>query len=454
MGLAIFYFGYAVFAGGFILLGVSNTMTDTIIHENPQAVIKFLELELHSGLSRDPIGLQYVKNVYYINGWKFSEPHILSTNSFQHYAGKYNKIRMLPDYSIIEKLVTFNSSYPLIEGMLLPFDKSFFGHVSSALPWKFKATSCGPDENFRIFYNLFSEGALTKYSYAGKVCHNGFEIKLINDINYLKKVVSWLDEVDQQMKYLIEINLPNRGFEAHWLESSGLIEEFLDAPSAYHKECKAFTIWFHSWADSKDYAYLLQLFKMPTSIIDTTGFKSCRLHSLLVDDSNYGITSVLVERSSYIKPNLTVDQISSILNSSLTRIVTTVDFLETERYISVSSLRCYVARALHDLQMDELAKYLRYDTVTKHVQFWSPDELRIVREAKTCVSALSHGQELSGKQYNQELTKVITTISDAVVNRRSDVWLNHIWGSEPFTLPYEPLETTTINMCRTIEYVG
>lgn len=68
MGLAIFYFGYAVFAGGFILLGVSNTMTDTIIHENPQAVIKFLELELHSGLSRDPIGLQYVKNVYYING--------------------------------------------------------------------------------------------------------------------------------------------------------------------------------------------------------------------------------------------------------------------------------------------------------------------------------------------------------------------------------------------------
>ena len=44
------------------------------------------------------------------------------------------------------------------------------------------------------------------------------------------------------MKYLIEINLPNRGFEAHWLESSGLIEEFLDAPSAYHKECKAFTI--------------------------------------------------------------------------------------------------------------------------------------------------------------------------------------------------------------------
>lgn len=132
MGLAIFYVGYTVFAGSFILYGINNTITDTIIYENPEATIQFLGL--HSNFLSDPFALQYVKNVYYINGWKFSEPHTLRLGSFLHYAGKYNKISVLTDYSIIEKLITFNPSYPLIEGMLLPFDKSFFGHISSAIP--------------------------------------------------------------------------------------------------------------------------------------------------------------------------------------------------------------------------------------------------------------------------------------------------------------------------------
>ena len=117
---------------------------------------------------------------------------------------------------------------------------------------------------------------------------------------------------------------------------------------------------------------MLQLFQMPTGIIDTTTGFWPFLPKDFDEDCNYGIISILRESFSYIAPNLTPNQISSILNSPFTSVMSTVDFLETERYVSLSSIsstKCYVIPELRYYLMDELAQYLRYDTVTKHVQF-------------------------------------------------------------------------------------
>ena len=107
---------------------------------------------------------------------------------------------------------------------------------------------------------------------------------------------------------------------------------------------------------------------MPMGLIDSAGLKSCELPKGLLEDSNYGITSILIENFEYVKPNLSSEKVASILNSSLTRTISTIDFFETPRYVSASS-KGYIAAILRDMGCEELARYLRYDTVTKSTRF-------------------------------------------------------------------------------------